>query len=75
VPNGGASDEDDNGTDGEDDGHGSDTGSGTCLSLTLLAHRDKSREWRRLKANVEPLLTVGNSGKHSYSRNVGKKAN
>ena len=26
------------------------------------AHRDKSREWGRLKAKVEPLLTLGNSG-------------
>ena len=25
------------------------------------AHRGKSREWGRLKAKVEPLLTLGNS--------------
>ena len=26
------------------------------------AHRDKSREWGRLKAKVEPLLALGNNG-------------
>ena len=26
------------------------------------AHRDKSREWGRLEAEVEPLLIFGNSG-------------
>ena len=29
--------------------------------LKSAAHRDKSREWGRLKAKVEPLLTLGNS--------------
>ena len=31
-------------------------------SSKSAAHRDKSREWFRLKANLEPLLTVNNSG-------------
>ena len=30
--------------------------------LRSAAHRDKSREWVRLKAKVKPLLTSGNSG-------------
>ena len=31
-------------------------------TIRSAAHRDKSREWGRLKAKVEPLLTLGNSG-------------
>ena len=30
--------------------------------------RDKSREWGRLKAKVEPLLTLGNSGEQRAAR-------
>jgi hypothetical protein len=33
------------------------------LRIPFVAHRDKSREWGRLEAKVEPLLTLGNSGR------------
>ena len=33
------------------------------------AHRERGREWGRLKAKVEPLLTLGNSGKPKPSVN------
>ena len=39
-------------------------GGGAHNSLKSAAHRDKSRECKRLKAKVEPLLTLGNSGEH-----------
>ena len=39
------------------------------LSRSLCAaHRDKGREWSRLKAKVEPLLTLGNSGDPHHRR-------
>ena len=41
-------------------------------SFSLLvdaAHRDQSREWGRLKAQVEPLLTLGNGGERILTTN------
>ena len=48
----------------------------SCLSkcehrTSSAAHRDRSREWGRFKANVEPLLTSENSGNHLQVRGVG----
>ena len=34
-----------------------------ALPLQSAAHRDKDREWGRLEAKMEPLSTLGNSGK------------
>ena len=32
------------------------------VGIPFAAHRDKSREWGRLKAKVKPLLTLGDRG-------------
>ena len=34
------------------------------------AHRDKSREWGRLKAKLEPLFTLGDSGSLVFGRSL-----
>ena len=55
----------------------SDTISSLCFSTAVqdlvTAHRGKSREWGRLKAKAEPLLTLGNTGKSDDETVLGRR--